>query len=147
MLKSISKVIIKKKLFGKPSVKIPERIFKKCKSLNSDDKTKIGFILEGENEVTFAVTPPPIDPWFARLSLYAERCDNVVIYKDVTGFFSYREHVFYRAKGSAGKSVTTNQTFTDFIKSKYPTEFENSKASDISKLKVTPLRVTQEWNH
>lgn len=134
-----TKVFIKESLFKKPSIKIPSKIFKKCASLESNSKIKIGFVAEAADQLIFStklVSPVKTDDFTLAFNKSGKKCT----YKDSVGFFAFRSDIFYRVKGSAGKSVVNGESFSDFIKKKYPDEFKNYKATEVSKIMVTPLK-------
>lgn len=65
-----------------------------------------------------------------------------VTYGNVIGFFKFRDTVYYRAKGTAGRTLDeTSLSFTDSIRELYPEEFENASIRDISNMLVQPLRL------
>jgi hypothetical protein len=70
--------------------------------------------------------------------------DKEVEYGSVIGFFEFRGEIFFRAKGSAGKKISDFTTsFTDAIKEKYPDEFGKILSTEVSALKVIPLKVVE----
>lgn len=140
----------KQSLFSKPNAEIPTEFLEACErngkdyiahmnynshyvvlsnDVNRNERNKIAISsLLGEN----------IEKPDYVMSLKKE--ENVVKYKDVCGFFSFRNVVFYRAKGVAGKCITDDMTFTEKIKSLFPDEFQNVTATQISNLLVQTLK-------
>ena len=133
-----TKFVIKNKLFKKPTIEIPEEVLCKCVPVKSDSKDKTIYIGICPGHMELRAKLPPVDDSVANISLYP-KSEKACTYKEVLGFFSFRGDIFYRVKGSAGKSVKTGSSFTDFIKEKYPDEFGKCKVSDISALEVMPL--------
>lgn len=75
-------------------------------------------------------------------------CDAIIItlmpydtttYSNATGFFRFRDKIYYRGKKSPGRSIDDNLSFTDSIKSMFPDEFGNLISSDIGMLEVELL--------
>lgn len=63
-----------------------------------------------------------------------------VTYGDVIGFFKFRDTIYYRAKGVAGRTLDERSlSFTDNIREEYPDEFKDYNAKEISALLVQPL--------
>lgn len=133
-----TKVVIKNKLFKKPTIEIPEEVLCKCVPVKSDSKDKTIYVGSYPGYLELRAKLPPVDESVANIPLYFGSSKSCT-YKEVLGFFSFRGDIFYRVKGSAGKSVKTGAAFTDFIKEKYPDEFGKCKVSDISVLEVMPL--------
>ena len=134
-----TKVFIKESLFKKPSIKIPSKIFKKCTPSESNSNVKIGYVGETADQLIFSskpVSPVKIDDFTLAFNKSGKKCT----YKDSVGFFAFRSDIFYRVKGSAGKSVVNGESFSDFIRKKYPDEFKDYKAAEVSKIMVTPLK-------
>lgn len=64
-----------------------------------------------------------------------------VTYGKVAGFFKFRDVVYYRSRGSAGRTIDNEAlSFTDSLLRLYPNEFDNASAKDISEVLVQPLQ-------
>ena len=67
-----------------------------------------------------------------------------VPYSDVLGFFKFRNTLYYRSKGKAGKVLNDEEmSFTESIKATYPEEFADIAAKDIAKVLVQPYVILQ----
>ena len=142
MITKFKKVILKNKFFKKPSIEIPEDLLTKCAPAGNTSKDKIIYIGTETGLMEVRAILPSVNESLKENEIISLTNDgDEVIYKEVTGFFSFRGDKFYRVKGAAGKSIKDNKSFTDFLKEKYPEEFCKCKVSDISTLKVQPLKV------
>ena len=66
---------------------------------------------------------------------------NEVTYGKVAGFFKFRDVVYYRSRGSAGRTLDSKSlSFTDSLLQLYPNEFDDASAKDISEVLVQPLQ-------
>ena len=63
-------------------------------------------------------------------------------YGKVSGFFKFRDRIYYRAKGSSGREIEDGKTFTESIKELYPSEFSNKPGPEISNIEVEQLDFT-----
>jgi len=67
-----------------------------------------------------------------------------VTYGTVIGFFKFRDTIYYRVKGVAGRTVDEESlSFTDSIVKLYPDEFKDYSAKDIGTILVQPLRIVK----
>jgi len=115
----VKTVILKNKLFGKPSVELPDTF-----------ETKTGRELYMETGSEFVVISNSKKAMDANESIISslvggkdlqtvevhfEKSD-VVKYRDVTGFYLYNGEMFFKPNAkAAGKSIRTNQPMSDFL--------------------------------
>ena len=127
----MAKVIIKKKRFSKvATVAVPDVLLKHAKKEGNDS---VLYADVTPNRMVLTSTPNT-------LNVTLKNGDEVT-YGKCSGFFVFRGDIFYRVKGSAGKSIVTGEAFAEYIKSKYPEEFQKTTMSAIANIVVQSLNV------
>ena len=133
----MKKIILKSGFFKKPNMTFSEEFIGKCVPSGVGSNSVVAYVYEDDDSIT--ISPKPRKNTDVTLNLEASSAP--VLYKEAVGLFSFREDTFYRSKGSAGRSLKEDKSFSDFLKEKYPEEFANMKATEISSVKVIPLTV------
>jgi hypothetical protein len=143
------KVKFTKGLFGKKwLLELPQKFVDNCEVENNVPVLQAEFgdkfvVLASSEENLTKNKKRAVDAVFGsdnEVVITANKARELVAYKDVTGLFEFRGEVYYRErKGSSGKHIASNKSFTDKIKELYPDQFMKASSSDISDLLVTPL--------
>ena len=133
--------LLKKGIFSKkiPVIQLPSSFVTRCD--NEDGDTIVhGFMYDSD---TIVLSTKEDNELVSGYGIKFKETDNEVNYGKVTGFFTFRGDIFYRAKGVAAKEVKSGISFVEFIKDKYPEDFAKAKMSEVSNLTVTLLEVTE----
>lgn len=70
-----------------------------------------------------------------------EPSGDEVTYGNVIGFFKFRDIVYYRAKGAAGRTLDEKSlSFIDSLLEYYPNEFSDMSFKEIGEVLVQPLQ-------
>ena len=145
--------LVRKGIFGKRYLKLPKQFLEnhKCKSgaatpIYGECNDDVIIISTSEKELVRknVYVEGMLDESDEVPDCLIKLSENVetVPYKDVTGFFNFRGEVYYKAKGSAGKLISDDETsFSNSVKQRFPEEFENFTLQKIGYIEVTPLKV------
>lgn len=85
-----------------------------------------------------------LSPKKGEFNIQLKTFGDEVTYGNVVGFFKFRDTIYYRVKGAAGRTLDDDSlSFTDSLMQLYPDEFDGYSAKEIGTILVQPLRVVK----
>lgn len=131
-----TKYFVKKGFFGKNKYKLPEEFVDNCEV---DNNGLTGFYAkETPGKIVLTSKIPEV----SESELLLKDAVTTVPYGEASGLFRLpgeNDAIFYKSKGAAGKNIFTDQTFTDYVKEKYPELCGKGTSKEISLISVRQL--------